>query len=119
MKKPKLIFYIIYLVFHIGLLAVALLVKYYSGDVNFLFGLLEKINWLIYAAVLGLLLFFVNMLLVNMQARAYNKELEALEKEINSTKAKMFDLQEASNVTNTTITEGTTEEDISDEPKSE
>ncbi|ELR70280.1 hypothetical protein C900_03965 [Fulvivirga imtechensis AK7] len=50
---------------------------------------------MIYVAVVGLLLFFIDIVLISMAVRTHTKEKEKLEHEINSLKAKMFDLQEA------------------------
>ena len=49
-----------------------------------------------YAAVFGLVLFGINMLLISMEARSFKSKMDKLENEKNSLKAKMFDLQEAS-----------------------
>lgn len=55
-------------------------------------------DWMIYGSVLGLILFAVNMVMFNMASSGSKKEIERLEHEANSYKAKMFDLQEAKSV---------------------
>lgn len=95
MKKPKSIFYIVYFLFHFGLLLVSIYVNYRSEDFEFLLWLRERMDLMIYASVLGLILFAVNMVMVNVAGRGSKKEIEKLEHEANSYKAKMFDLQEA------------------------
>ena len=96
MKKPKSIFYLLYFLFHFFLLLVSIYVNYRSEDFEFLLWLRERMDWMIYASVLGLILFGVNMIMLNMAGRGSRKEIERLEHEANSYKAKMFDLQEAS-----------------------
>ena len=54
------------------------------------------ISLTIYVAIFGLLLFAVNMIIVNLIGRNARKEVSKLQQEANSYKAKMFDLQEAS-----------------------
>lgn len=114
MKKPKSIFYFIYFLFHITFLGVAIYVNYRSEDFEFLLWLREKMSLMIYVSILGLILFGINMLLVAMEGRSKKKELGTMEKEVNSMKAKMFDLQEATHsapVDNTdSITEGSSGE---------
>lgn len=95
MKKPKSIFYIIYFIFHIGLLLASIYVNYKSEDFEFLLKLREKIDIMIYVAIAGLVLFFIDLVLMTMAIRSHNKEKERLEHQVNSLKAKMFDLQDA------------------------
>ena len=95
MKKPKSIFYIVYFLFHFFLLLISIYVNYRSEDFEFLLWLRERMDWMIYASVLGLVLFAINMLMMNVAGRGSKKEIARLEHEANSYKAKMFDLQEA------------------------
>ncbi|MEM9858635.1 MAG: hypothetical protein AAF843_14835 [Bacteroidota bacterium] len=101
MKKPKSIFYLVYFLFHFFLLLISIYVNYRSEDFEFLLWLRERMDWMIYASVLGLLLFMVNMVMINMAGRGAQKEIERLEHEANSYKAKMFDLQEAKDTSST------------------
>lgn len=94
MKKPKTIFYFIYFLFHVGLLLVSIYVNYKSEDFEFLLKLRERMDVMIYVAAVGLLLFFIDLVLVTLEVRNHLKEKEKLEHEINSLKAKMFDLQD-------------------------
>jgi len=95
MKKPKSIFYLVYLLFHVILLAVSVYVNYRSEDFEFLLKLRSNMSLMIYVSVVGLVLFIVNMILISMEARNHRHAKEKLENEVNSMKAKMFDLQEA------------------------
>lgn len=95
MKKPRSIFYFIYFLFHVGLLLASIYVNYKSEDFEFLLKLRERMDLMIYVSVVGVILFLVDIILVTMAVRNHNKETEKLQHEINSLKAKMFDLQEA------------------------
>ena len=117
MKRPKSIFYFIYFLFHIGLLLASIYVNYKSEDFEFLLKLREKMDIMIYVAVVGLLLFFIDIILISMAVRTYNKEKEKLEREVNSLKAKMFDLQEATGSASSRRTAAI--EKDSEEPKEE
>lgn len=99
MRKPRSIFYIIYFLFHIGLLLVSIYVNYKSEDFEFLLKLRVRMDLMIYVAIAGLLLFFIDIMLITMEVRNHKKEREKLEHEVNSLKAKMFDLQEATKST--------------------
>lgn len=50
---------------------------------------------MVWVSAAGLFLFFVNMLFSGMDTRSASNEKESLMQEINSLKAKMFDLQDA------------------------
>ena len=95
MKKPKSIFFLVYLLFHITLLVVSIYVNYRSEDFEFLLYLRGKMSLMVYVSALGLVLFFINLIFSGIDARTANKEKVALEQEVNALKAKMFDLQEA------------------------
>ncbi|UII28926.1 hypothetical protein LVD15_10995 [Fulvivirga maritima] len=113
MKKPKSIFYLIYFLFHVSLLLASIYVNYKSEDFEFLINLRGHMDLMIYVTILGLILFFVDVVLVTMTVRSHKKEKEKLEHEINSLKAKMFDLQSVSGSqrTTSTIAEGDKEEE--------
>lgn len=95
MKKPKSIFFLVYLLFHIALLVVSIYVNYRSEDFEFLLYLRGKMSLMVYVSALGLVLFFINLVFSGLDARTSAKEKAALEQEVNALKAKMFDLQEA------------------------
>ena len=54
MRKPRSIFYIIYFLFHIGLLLVSIYVNYKSEDFEFLLKLRVRMDLMIYVAIAGL-----------------------------------------------------------------
>jgi len=95
MKKPKSIFYLVYFLFHVMLLVVSIYVNYRSEDFEFLLKLRSNMALMIYVSVAGLILFGINMILASMETKNSKKGKEKLENEINSMKARMYDLQEA------------------------
>lgn len=96
MKRPKFIFYLIYLIFHVSLLIASIYVNYKSEDFEFLLWLREKMDLMIYVSIIGLILYLIDITWANIGDRSLTKEKERMSNEINSLKAKMFDLQEAS-----------------------
>lgn len=111
MKKPKSIFYFIYFLFHIALLGVSIYVNYRSEDFEFLLWLRERMSLMVYVSIAGLILFIINIIMITMSFRSFNKETERMLKEVNGMKAKMFDLQEASHSSTTTAINTTSETD--------
>lgn len=115
MKKPKTIFYLVYFLFHVLLLAVSIYVNYKSEDFEFLLKLRANMSLMTYVSVAGLILFGINMVLVYMEARNFRQTKKKLEEEVNSTKAKMYDLREASDSkSKDTKPEESTKEESSD-----
>lgn len=115
MKKPKTIFYLVYFLFHVLLLAVSIYVNYKSEDFEFLLKLRANMSLMTYVSVAGLILFGVNMILVYMEARNFSHTKKKLEGEVNSWKAKLYDLKEAGDAKSKESTSAdTTNEDSSD-----
>jgi hypothetical protein len=98
MKKPKSIFFLVYLLFHVFLLVISIYVNFRSEDFEFLLYLRSKMDLMVYGSALGLILFFINLVFSGLETRNHAKDKEILEKEVNALKAKMFDLQEATSV---------------------
>jgi len=103
MSTPKYVFFLIYFIFHVLLLGGTIYMMnrlgesdygwingFVSGD-NLVF---NETNITIFA-VLGLILFLVNVVMVNMQISGSKKREQKLEGEVNSLKAKLYDLQDA------------------------
>jgi hypothetical protein len=95
MKNSKYIFHILFVLFHILLVIVALYVDSQRDNFSFLLKLQKYIPSMKYMAFFGLILLGVNYLLILVDRRSHNQEAESLKKENNVLKAKMFDLQEA------------------------
>ena len=95
MKKPKLIFYLIFGLFHLLTFLATLYLDTQSENLGFLFKIQKYIPLMKYWALVGLVLIIIDMVIASFSQRTHQRGLEALEKENNTLKAKMFDLQEA------------------------
>lgn len=96
MKKSRLIFYAIFALFHLFLFFFSLYVDSNKNDIQFLLSLQGKIWLLKYGSFLGLALLAIDLLWDWQNARNHTKEKDLLAHEINTLKAKLFDMQEAS-----------------------
>lgn len=104
MKKGKTIFLIVYLVFHVILLVGAIVVNLRSEDFEFLFSVRDNMAGTVWFAVLGLLLFIINVIIISVSTRNHEKQEEKLRQEINSLKAKVYDLQDVKKPTGPSTT---------------
>lgn len=95
MKRGKTIFLVIYLVFHLIFLVAAIVVNLRSEDFEFLFSVRDNMQLTVWFAAAGLLLFIINVVLISSSTRHHEKKEEGLRNEINSLKAKIYDLQDA------------------------
>lgn len=95
MKRGKTIFLIIYLIFHLILLVGAIVVNVRSEDFEFLFSVRDNMAMTVWYAIIGLVLFIINVITITASTRHYSKKEENLKQEINSLKAKIYDLQDA------------------------
>lgn len=94
MKKVRLIFFVLYAAFHLGLMSVSLYADYVYTNSNFnqLIELGKKIPMAKWLALFGILMFLLNITLFFFLNRSHNTKIEALEKDQNKLKAQMFDL---------------------------
>lgn len=95
MKKPRLIFYLIFFLLHLGMFTFSLVVENYKNDFEFLFSLHGFIPSLKFVTFIGLILLIIDFVWYNITLNNHSKELEHLKREHNSIKAKLFDMQEA------------------------
>ncbi|MGK7392527.1 MAG: hypothetical protein ACNS60_19385 [Candidatus Cyclobacteriaceae bacterium M2_1C_046] len=95
MKRGKTIFLIIYLVFHLLLLVSAIVVNLRSEDFEFLFSVRDQMGTMVWFAIIGLVLFIINVIIMSVSNNHHKKKEEELRQEINSLKAKIYDLQDA------------------------
>lgn len=102
MKKGKTIFLIIYLIFHLILLVAAIIVNLRAEDFEFLFAVRDNMSLTVWFGIVGLVLFVINVILISASTRHHSKKEEGLRQEINSLKAKMYDLQDAKGTTSST-----------------
>ena len=95
MKKNRVIFYAVFGVFHLFLFIFSLYVDSQKDNFQFLVKLQGKI-WLIkYGAFIGLALLAVDVIWNWNVERQHKKEKDQFQHELNTLKAKLFDLQEA------------------------
>lgn len=92
MKKNRGIFYIIFALFHIG--AFIFTVKL-GNDRAFLLSVYDWVSYFKWATLLGLVLVAVDFIWTWVSVRDHEREKAALAHEVNSLKAKLFDMQEA------------------------
>ena len=95
MNKKRLIFYSIFGAFHLFLVIFTFYVESQKDDFNFLFKILGWMNIMKWGAVLGLLLVIIDVIWSWIFNHDSQKEKAALTHELNTLKAKLFDLQEA------------------------
>jgi hypothetical protein len=95
MKKNRLIFYAVFGGFHLFLVIFAFYVESQRNDFAFLSAMLKWISLMKYGAILGLGLLIADVVWDFMTAKENDREKAALNHEMNTLKAKLFDLQEA------------------------
>lgn len=93
MKKSRLIFYLIFVLFHIGafIFTVAL-----GNDSGFLMSMFSWVPYFKWVTLFGVALVLVDFGWAWIANRDRNREREALGNEVNTLKAKLFDIQESS-----------------------
>jgi hypothetical protein len=101
MKKNKVIFYLIFALFHIGAFIFTLVLE---NNTNLLMSMISWIPSFKWITFLGVILVAVDIIWYLIAMKDANREKAALTHEVNTLKAKMFDLQEA--VTKNTTTQG-------------
>jgi hypothetical protein len=90
MSKNRVIFYIIFAVFHVGAFIFTLMIQ----DISFVMEMFQHLIWFKYITFFGIVLIAIDFVwswIVNSDSR---KEKAALTHELNTLKAKLFDLQE-------------------------
>lgn len=95
MNKNRLIFFGVIGFYHLCLVIFTFYIDSNKSDLGFLVRLLEKMWLLKFGSVLGLLLILVDVIWSWIINRDSQKEKAALTHELNTLKAKLFDLQEA------------------------
>jgi hypothetical protein len=96
MKKSRWIFYAIYAVFHIILVIFTFYVDSKRNDFGALLGLLSWLTLAKVGAVIGLILLIIDIVWSRMTNASAEKENGVLQQELQTLKAKLFDMQEAS-----------------------
>jgi hypothetical protein len=98
MKRNRLIFYAVFAAFHLFLVFFTIYVESNKNDFSFLTQMLKWVSILKYGAMLGLALLIIDVLWDRSTAKESERERDALAHELNTLKAKLFDLQEAAKV---------------------
>ena len=91
MNKNRLIFYLVFALFHIGAFIFTIIL---DGNTDLMFQMISWVPWFKWITFLGLTLLCVDVVwswIINKNAE---REKAALTKELHTLKAKLFDLQE-------------------------
>lgn len=96
MKKSRIIFYLIFALFHIGafIFTVAL-----ARDSGFLMSMFSWVPYFKWVTLAGVVLLVIDIIWSWASAKEGRREKEALAHEVNTLKAKLFDMQEEMNRT--------------------
>ncbi len=91
MKKSRLIFYLCFAVFHIVafIFTVAL-----GNDTSFLMSMFKWVPYFKWVTLIGVLLVLIDFIWSLKANRDHDRDKDALSHEVNTLKAKLFDLQE-------------------------
>lgn len=95
MKKPRLIFFVIFGAFQLLLFLFSLIVDHQKNNIQFLLAMQGKIWLFKYTSFLGLTLLIVDAVWHMKEERDGSKERKHQGEELNKLKAKIFDLQES------------------------
>lgn len=90
MSRNRIIFYAVFTAFHIGAYIFTVKIQ----DFTFLTKIYEYINSFKYITLLGIFLVIADIVWSYVINNKHNKEKTALQNELNTLKAKLFDLQE-------------------------
>lgn len=91
MKKGRVIFYLIFLLFHVGAFIFTLNL---ARDSSFLMSMFSWVPYFRWVTLLGIVLVIIDFIWSWASARERAREKEALGHEVNTLKAKLFDMQE-------------------------
>lgn len=92
MNKNRLLFYLVFALFHIGAFIFTIIL---DGNTDLLFQMINWVPWFKWITFLGLVLLCADVVwswIINKNAE---REKAALSQELNTLKAKLFDLQES------------------------
>lgn len=95
MNKRRRIFFAIFGAYHLIILFFVIYIDSNKEDFGILSQLYSKISLMKYGAVLGMLLFAIDLIWWWLEGRTVKQEQETLRHENNTLKAKVYDLQQA------------------------
>lgn len=93
MKKSRIIFYALFAVFHLGAFLFTVIL---DNNTSLLFSMVQYVPLFKYVTLMGLVLLVVDFVWALRATKDLEKEKSAVNHELNTLKAKLFDLQEAS-----------------------
>jgi hypothetical protein len=96
MKKNRLIFYTLFAVFHLCAFIFTVVLE---NNTSMLFSMVKYVPSFKYVTLLGLILIVVDFVWAFRANKETEKEKSTLNKELNTLKAKLFDLQESAKKT--------------------
>lgn len=91
MKKSRIIFYIIFASFHIGAFIFTLVL---SRDSGFMMSMISWVPYFKWITLVGLALLLIDVIWSWVSVKDHDREKAALAHEVNTLKAKLFDMQE-------------------------
>ena len=91
MKKHRVIFYLIFALFHVGALIFTIKL---GNDSTFLMSMFSWVPYFKWVTLLGVILVVVDFIWAWIVVNESNREKAALSHEVNALKAKLFDMQE-------------------------
>ena len=95
MNKRRIIFFSVFGVYHLAVLAITSYVDAQKQDLSLLTSMYGILYLFKYGAMLGLALFVTDFIWSWRETKGSEKEQEALKFEVNNLKAKEYDLQES------------------------
>ena len=107
MNNPRKTVIYLFLIFHILQFIGALYIDARQDDLGFLLSIKSYLPWMKYFALSGLVLFLVAYIVVMRDSRFLRKSVNQAKEEHTSLKAKLFDFQEASKKSDTSISTAT------------
>lgn len=91
MKKNRVIFYLIFALFHIGAFVFTIVL---ANDSGFLMKMFRWVPYFKWVTLLGIVLLIIDFIWSWAAAKDRQREKDALMHEVNTLKAKLFDMQE-------------------------
>lgn len=93
MKKIQIIFFSIFLIYHLAVLIMVFFINKNAEDIGFLLALHDRIALMFYGATLGLVLYFISLGLYYLQKMRFDGIINSKEGEIIKLKAEIYDLE--------------------------
>lgn len=94
MKRFKLIFNIVFFIYHLTILVFVYIIHRNADDIGFMLKLHDNISLLFYGAIIGLILFVTGVALNYFDKLKLERSVERLEKDNTKLKAKLYDASE-------------------------